>query len=428
MNQGSRSLRRVAGMLMARTRELRLDEVHDVRKGQGKRWSLPVMLTTLLMGIMAGCRSLADLETLTSELTRAMRRRLRVPRRVPDTTLRQVACKVDPGQIRAVLHRQTRAGYRRKALMPERMPFGILALDGKTTMLPSVDDHYAQRQTQEGARISGALRTMTCTLVTARAKPCVDAIPIPAVTNEMGHFLHCVRQLQEAYGSMDLFRMVSTDAGSCSEENGRGVREMSLHYLFGRKGTQPTLLTEAQRILGDLPVEAAAARTTDDLGAGVVEERALFMTEQMAGFDGWTHLKTTLRVMRVRRRGNQVQFAEDRYFVSSLPACRLQASQWLRAIRMHWAVENNCHWTLDAIFREDDYPWIESDPKGALVLSLLRRVAYNMLALYRSVTLRSEQERAGPWRSLVRRVEKVLTMADELQLEGLRQRPLSAPS
>jgi hypothetical protein len=43
---------------------------------------------------------------------------------------------------------------------------------------------------------------------------------------------------------------------------------------------------------------------------------------------------------------------------------------------------NQCHQTWDTAFREDDKPWVVKDPKGAVVLMLLRRLNYNALALF----------------------------------------------
>ncbi len=43
--------------------------------------------------------------------------------------------------------------------------------------------------------------------------------------------------------------------------------------------------------------------------------------------------------------------------------------------------------------REDEHPWIETDPQGMLVVMLLRRMGYSLLTPYRYVTLRSEEHR-----------------------------------
>jgi hypothetical protein len=94
----------------------------------------------------------------------------------------------------------------------------------------------------------------------------------------------------------------------------------------------------------------------------------------------------------------------------------------LLLVRSHWGVESNHH-TLDTAFAEDDRPWIEADANGmlAVLLLLLRRIAYTLLALYRAVTLRSDEHRAMRWKTLLQSVRDALIAATEEQLAGLRE-------
>lgn len=88
MAQSSRMKRRTIGMLAKRLREARLDSVEDGRDARGKRWTLLALLSGALLGLIAGARSLKDVEALTEELTPPVRRKLGIARRMPDTTLR----------------------------------------------------------------------------------------------------------------------------------------------------------------------------------------------------------------------------------------------------------------------------------------------------------------------------------------------------
>ena len=56
------------------------------------------------------------------------------------------------------------------------------------------------------------------------------------------------------------------------------------------------------------------------------------------------------------------------------------------------------------------------------MLALLRRVAYNMLSLFRAVTLRAEDNRATPWKSLLVRFKVALYAALDSDLKELRVR------
>jgi len=421
MSQTARLTRRIVGLLSAREADLRLDAVEDKRASHLIKWPLAVVLRLSIVCLCAGCNSLLEAEDMTVDMTPQMRHKLKLLRRIPDTTWRTILIDQDPEQIRHVLHRQIRAAARRKALQPDDLPLNVAMLDGKSTALRSCDDYYAQRQTQDGKFVS-LLRTMTVSLVTTAAQPCIDAIPIPAATNEMGWFTHCVDELWAAYGSIDLFRMVAADAGNCSEQNARHVRDKGLHYLFGLKGNQPVLEAEAVRVLGDL--RTSAAMTVDTFGSTRRVERRLFLTEQMTGF-GWAHLHTVVRVeSRIYEHG--IVTCEDRYFVSSLPISRLTAAQWLRLIRLLWGVENAVHCTADKMMREDQHPWIEANPKGALIVTLLRRIAYNLLTLFRSVTLRADISHSIPWKTLMRWVRLALLTAGPDDVARLRPRTAAA--
>ena len=80
--------RRMVGLLAARVPELHLERVPDPRRAHGRKWTLRSLLGAMLVGLVAGCRSLAVAESLTDEMSSAARRALGLRRRAPDTTMR----------------------------------------------------------------------------------------------------------------------------------------------------------------------------------------------------------------------------------------------------------------------------------------------------------------------------------------------------
>jgi hypothetical protein len=56
---------------------------------------------------------------------------------------------------------------------------------------------------------------------------------------------------------------------------------------------------------------------------------------------------------------------------------------------------------------------------------VLRRIAYTLLALWRGVTLRSDEQRNRPWRKVMRDVELAVIKATAEQLAGLRRHRLA---
>lgn len=406
----TRLTRRILGWIASRILDARLESVADRRRPKRGSWPLQSFLSMVLIGLVAGCRSMGDLEELSSETSPAARRWLRLLGRLSDTTARGVLLKVDPEDLRKALYRQVRALHRRKVLAPTSLPWGVVSMDGKATTITSWDGVYAQ---QQGHR--GSVRTITAMLASSDVRACLDAHPIPASTNEMGAYLPALERLVAAYASIDLFRVVMYDAGACSEANARGTRELGLHYVMVLNEAQPTLRAEAGRV---------------DMGAGEVvtddQKRVrytIWVTEELAGFLDWSHLKTIVRVRRdeLDARGLPVSSGE-RYFVTSLRKDALTAAEWTTLLRSRWGVENNCHHTFDTAFAEDERPWVTASPVGALNIILLRRLAYNMMAAYRGHTLRSETKNLTPWRKLMRWTYVALVAATLTAIERLRAR------
>jgi hypothetical protein len=424
-----RGLRRRMGLLAARLPELDLDAVADPRAREGK-WSLGQILRATLVGLMAGCKGLWDAEQLTANLSVAARRQLGLPRRLADTTARDALCKLSLDELRSALHRLVKAAWRRKALQ-STLPVRVVALDGKVTALPCINQRFIQVNHTESGMPYGLVRTVTAALVSAPGRPCIDAIPIPASTNEMGHFQTAFGSVLETYGG--LFDVVTYDAGALSEANGAAVVEANKHYVFRLRGDQRTMYKLATEMLD--PADAVE-RTIDVLDSRTTVTRTLTLVavDPSWGYGNgkgpdetvWTHARTFLRIDSEKIRDGIVVESEMRMSVSSMVPGRLTPKQWMHLVRAHWGVENNNHHTLDTAFAEDDRPWIEADANGMLAVLILRRIAYTILALYRSVTLRSDEHRSTRWRDLMRSMYDALIAATVEQTMNLRRRELCA--
>jgi len=91
--------------------------------------------------------------------------------------------------------------------------------------------------------------------------------------------------------------------------------------------------------------------------------------------DGWAGLQSIVMVKRERRSlDNTPAPVETVFFISSLPP---DAEVLLAAIRAHWSIENNFHWTLDVVFHEDDARLRVIN--GAENFAILRHFSLNLL-------------------------------------------------
>ena len=161
---------------------------------------------------------------------------------------------------------------------------------------------------------------------------------------------------------------------------------------------------------------------TEERRSGKLVRRELFIAGKVTAWPRWTGARGLVRVRRtvLDSDGEVIQVGE-RSWVTSLEPDALTPDQWLRVCRGHWGVENNGHNTWDAVLRKDQRPWITTQPNGTLVLMMLRRLAYDILTLHRTVTMRSDNNRKTPWRELMRWFYNALIAATAEQLGGLRE-------
>ena len=87
----------------------------------------------------------------------------------------------------------------------------------------------------------------------------------------------------------------------------------------------------------------------------------------------WKGLACLIMVHRHSLLGAGKTRSETSYYMSSLKDVRAPAK--LGYVRGHWAIENSCHWVLDAIYREDHNQ--TRDRYSAANHSILRRMALN---------------------------------------------------
>lgn len=296
--------------------------------------------------------------------------------------------------------------------------------------MPGTTAIAPRQRHSEGGGASGLARTLSCTLVSSRAKPYLDAVPVPPRTNETGAFPVALQSLRDAYGPRLPFQVVAADAAQCTRANDALVCQThQLDYLLRLKDSQPTLYAEARRLIGPHSRVAPHAES-HEVHKPYEQYRRLYISSEIAGYDGWEGLRTVLRVDRdkLHLETGELVHQGTRYFICCLPQDALSPKQWLQLIRCYWAVENEAHNSLDTAFAEDRRPWVTANPQGMVAILLLRRLAYNILALFRGGTLRSEENRKLSYHHLFRWIRNLLEAATDQDINGLRTRKWGAAS
>lgn len=177
--------------------------------------------------------------------------------------------------------------------------------------------------------------------------------------------------------------IVTIDAIGCQTEIAETIIDQQADYVLSLKENQGHLYEDVHLLFEDLEKSQYKAYAFDyhktvNKNHGRLEIRECWtisdaeVLRHLRGFDNWKHLSTVSRI-RAQRRIGEENSCEDRYHIASITG----AKRLLWAVRSHWGIENELHWTLDIAFDEDRCR-VRKD-NGAENFAVLRHIALNLL-------------------------------------------------
>ena len=156
--------------------------------------------------------------------------------------------------------------------------------------------------------------------------------------------------------------------------NHQTVHEEVRSYLEDARAEQQKPQHKGIRL--SIGAATLACHQTVEKDHGRIETRRYYQSAQLdwfADLDQWEGLRSVGMVEAVRQIGEE-RTVECRYYLSSQ---RLDVKTFARAVRGHWSVEDQLHWTLDVQMREDESR--VRTGHAAENLATLRRLALNLL-------------------------------------------------
>lgn len=198
--------------------------------------------------------------------------------------------------------------------------------------------------------------------------------------------------------------IVTIDAMGCQKAIAKDIVETGADYVLGLKKNHRHLCLSVaswfDKSLANGFAKLAHSHHLDPTGPnshGRIEAREHWVVEVpphlRRAAAPWQGLKTVAMVRRTRQVGDKIS-SEDSYYLSSL-ALSTGAQALAKAVRSHWAVENELHWSLDVGFREDACQ-VRKDNAPAN-LACVRRMALTQLKQETSKKLgiQGKRRRAG---------------------------------
>jgi predicted transposase YbfD/YdcC len=415
--------------LERRIRDLRFERVNDPRYAPNVGHKLPVMLTVLVTAIVTAARSLRSVEQRTSQILECNGSWQGLHTRIADNTFGKLIPRLQLGELVKRLVGMVKAEHRRGNLVPTQLPVATAAIDGKNVATLRWHDLCRVLEldptTAKSKQVKKLLkkkfpnvqlcipkddmpyalaRVHTVTLISSKAANCIYQRPIEGSTNEIGAMPALLKELRVAYGRTEIIAMLTTDAGNTSLGTATTiVKKLRWDYFSQIKSEHGEIHREAVRLLGRRR-ESTADDSYDDTQNGYVVTYHVWhedLSEQ--GWLGWTHARQLVRVQRVAEHpttGHKT--IGNRYYVTSQDSSVLKPNNALTISRGHWRCEEETHWTTDVVLQEDRrrLAW-SRHPHGVFVVSVLRMMALNILAVARKLSRLTYSEETPTWHQVV---------------------------
>jgi predicted transposase YbfD/YdcC len=176
--------------------------------------------------------------------------------------------------------------------------------------------------------------------------------------------------------------LVSIDAMGCNPSIAQSILDAGADYLLAVKDNQPTLHEDIKSYFDTVPCDEVERCETVGKEHGRLEIRTNTVSHSIdwiaseRSYPGAPHFPKIAAIGMVEsriERGNKVE-SERRSYISSRA---LSAVAFADAVRSHWAIENNLHWTLDVTFNEDQSRLRAGH--GAKNMAVVRHFALNLV-------------------------------------------------
>jgi len=338
--------------------EQHFGDLADPRIDRTKLHELMNILVIAVCAVIAGADNWEDVEEFGKARFEWFQTFLDIPNGIPShDTFTRVFARLDPEQFQGCFIRWMSA-------VTAVIGGQVIAIDGKVL----------RRSHDKG--IGKAAIDMVSAWASAN-RLVLGQVKVDEKSNE-------ITAIPQLLGALEVAGCIVTiDAMGCQTDIAEKIIEREAEYVLALKENQGHLYADVERLFDDLEGSQYQAYAFDyqktvNKDHGRIEIRECWtisdreVLRHLRGFAHWKNLMTVSRIRSQRWIGED-KSCEDRYHLSSI----VGAQQVLWAVRSHWGIENELHWTLDLAFDEDRCR-VRKD-HGPENFALLRHMALNLL-------------------------------------------------
>ncbi|ACB52828.1 transposase [Crocosphaera subtropica ATCC 51142] len=333
-------------------------EIEDPRVQRSKKHLLKDVLAIAILAVIAGSQGWEDMENYGIAKQEWLSEFLELPHGIPsDDTFRRVFERIDPESLQKCLQKWVQS-------IMNSIQGEIIPIDGKT-LRGSYD------------RNAGQCALYTVTAWASQQSLVLGQVKVENYSNEITA-IPALLELLDITGSI-----ITIDAMGTQTSIIQQICRQKADYIVTLKANHPTLFSQVKQWFTDTQNNGWDGIEHDyyksvTKGHHRTEKRYVWAIPVAAMGElyqqqQWHGLQTIVVVERIRHLWNKTTH-DIQFYLTSLPP---NAQFLCHAIRTHWSIENNLHWTLDVTFSEDQCRIrSEYSPQN---FALLRRLALNVL-------------------------------------------------
>ena len=324
------------------------EQVTDGRKKKGKRYPLPLLLTLLMLGKLAGETTVNGIVEWLKERQTDLCRQLNWPKRFPtNSTYSEALARCDAQQIVTVIasvllkaRAVERCGTEPSRLQAQKQEETLthVAMDGKT-LRGTLGHEY---EGQPSLHLLCLYECESGIVLTQRA--------VQSKENEISAAAALV------HPALVKGRIISTDAMHTQKKWCACVHGYGGYYLTIVKKNQPQMYEDLVDFFDDPEAKQHEWRSAKSVqkGHGRLEVRELWSSTQMNEWfeTEWAGIAQVFRLRRWVKEGDKER-EETVYGVSNLPRKKATAARLLALQQAHWRIENRLHYRRDVTLGED---------------------------------------------------------------------------
>lgn len=299
-----------------------IKNIKEPRRKYGNiRHKLEDIIIIGLCTVICGGEDFTDMEEFGKSRKDFLAEFLELPNGIPDSdTFRRVFEKIDPSELSSCLINW---------VSTERKKRSVIAVDGKTIC---------------GSRNSQHKAYHVVSAFVAENQITLGEINVEEKTNE-------ITAVPELLDLIDIEgAIITADAMSCQKKITEKIIQKKADYVIGLKQNQPMLYKDAEDYFNEFSFELPVI-CTNEKGHGRIEKREYYLLTDISWLEQkqeWNGLNALGMVRSTVTEGDETRVF-TRYFITSL----IDLNEFSCSVRKHWSIENQLHWCLDVIFRED---------------------------------------------------------------------------